>query len=108
MEAGKLNRRLRIEQRGEATDEGGSVIDGWTEVATVWANVRTLNGREFAVGGGQASQVTASIRIRYRTDLTAGMRAICDGIVFNIVAVLPDVARREHVDLACTSGVNLG
>ena len=43
------------------------------------------------------SEVTQRIRIRYRPDVTADMRVIHNGKVFNIVAPLPDNRGRELV-----------
>lgn len=106
-----LNRKVTIQQRGPATDGWGQVepsATNWTDHVTVWANIRVSNGREFAAAGGETSQVTASIRIRYREGLTAGMRVLHGTTIYNVTAVLPDEAKREHVDLACTTGTSEG
>lgn len=108
MRPGDLNRRVRIEQRGQGQDDLGQPIDTWTEVATVWCNVRMLTGKETLTSDTDVGIASASIRIRYRTDITNGMRAIVDGVVFNIGAPLPDLAGREYVDLPCTTGSNNG
>lgn len=109
MQAGTLNRQVTIQALGPGRDAFGQPTEAeWADVVTVWANIRTLNGREFAAAGGEASQATASIRIRYRTGLTAGMRVLHGATVYNVVAVLPDEAGRVHVDLACTTGANEG
>ena len=42
-----------------------------------------------------------SIRIRYRTDLHAGMRVVHGATVYNIKAALPDFERQVHTDLVC-------
>lgn len=101
LRAGTLNRRVRIEQRGENYDEAGQPIEGWTPVATVWADIRFTSGMEAIKAGAETSINKASVRIRYRRDLNAGMRLTHDGIAFNVLAVMPDLAKREYVDLAC-------
>ncbi|KDR34721.1 head-tail adaptor protein [Caballeronia grimmiae] len=108
MRAGDLNRRVRIERNGSGTDDLGQPVDGWTEVATVWGNVRMLSGKETAQANADVGSATASIRIRYRTDITNGMRAIVDGVIFNILQPLPNVAARDYTDLACSTGSNNG
>lgn len=108
MRAGDLHRRVRIERNGGGFDDLGQPIEGWTEVATVWGNVRMLTGKETLMSEADVAVASASIRIRYRTDITNGMRAIVDGVVFNIGAPLPDLAGREYVDLPCTTGSNNG
>jgi SPP1 family predicted phage head-tail adaptor len=99
MQAGRLNTRCVIQQPGTATDEIGQPIPGWTDVATVWADIRMKSGLEAIKAGASVSVVQASIRVRYRAGITAGMRIVHNLQAFNIVAVQPDVGGREFVDL---------
>lgn len=111
LRAGTLNRRVRIERPNQVKKPSGQVVaNGWAEVATVWADIRAMNGREFASSGAAQTLTTTSIRVRYRTGIDTTMRCVdvVDGQVYDIVAVLPDKQRREHVDLACQSGVRRG
>lgn len=102
MRAGSLNRRVTIQEKSGGFDEIGQPLpDTWSDVATVWANVRFLNGTESIKADAEASIARASIRIRYRPGLNAGMRAKYGDMIFEVRAVLPDVDRREHVDLVC-------
>ena len=101
MQAGRLNRRCVIQQPGTTEDEIGQPIPGWTDVATVWADIRHKSGLEAIKAGAPVSTVQASIRIRYRSDVTAGMRVVHNLVAYNIVAVMPDASGREFVDLAC-------
>ncbi|GAB3763483.1 hypothetical protein GCM10028796_17050 [Ramlibacter monticola] len=102
MRAGTLNRQVTIQQPGATQDELGQPIPGdWTTLATVWANIRHLNGLETVKAGAETATVRASIRIRYRTDVTAAMRVVHGATTYQIKAVLPDEAGRQHVDLAC-------
>lgn len=109
------DRRVRIDQRAGA----GTLNDPltWAPLATVWADVRMLTGKEALLADTDLGQATASIRINYRTDITNGMRAVLlkfvdgqpvDDIVFNILAPLPNVASREYTDLACSAFSNNG
>ena len=101
MRAGALNNLLTIQQNGTSVDELGQPIEGWTDVAKVWGTIRHLRGVEAIKAGAVTSTVSASIRIRYRPDLNAGMRVLADGRTYEIKAVLPDMQRREYVDLVC-------
>lgn len=47
------------------------------------------------------SSVKASVRIRRRTDVDAGMRVYLGAVVYEIKAVLPDEEARDRLDLAC-------
>ena len=101
MQAGRLNRRCTLQAPGTAQDELGQPNPGWTDVATVWADIRMKSGLESIKAGAPVSVVQASIRVRYRAGITAGMRVVHNLQAFNIVAVLPDVGGREYVDLVC-------
>ena len=99
MQAGRLSTRCVIQQPGTVQDELGQPIPGWTDVATVWASIRHLSGVEAIKADAVTSTVKASIRIRYRTGLNAGMRVVHGAQVYSIEAVMPDVGGREFVDL---------
>lgn len=99
MQAGRLNRRCTLQAPGTTTDEIGQPIPGWTDVATVWADIRMKSGMESIKAGAPVSTVQASIRIRYRAGINAGMRVVHNLQAYNITAVMPDVGGREYVDL---------
>lgn len=101
MQAGRLNRRCTLQAPSEVQDELGQPIPGWTDVALVWASIRHLSGVEAIKADAVTSTVKASIRIRYRTGLNAGMRVVHGAQVYSIEAVMPDVGGREYVDLVC-------
>lgn len=101
MQAGRLNRRCVLQTPGTAQDELGQPIPGWTDVATVWADIRMKSGLESIKAGASVSVVQASIRIRYRAGVNAGMRVVHNLTAYNITAVQPDVGGREFVDLVC-------
>lgn len=99
MQAGLLNRRCTLQSPSQSVDELGQPIPGWTDVATLWGDIRMKSGLEAIKAGAPVSVVQASIRVRYRAGITAGMRIVHNLQAFNIVAVMPDVGGREYVDL---------
>ncbi|NLZ12374.1 MAG: phage head closure protein [Alcaligenaceae bacterium] len=102
MRAGQLNRRVTIERKTDAKDAFNQPLpDAWETLATVWASILHKSGAEAIKADAGASIVQASIRIRYRADITAGMRVKHGAVVYAINAVLPDEVRREYVDLVC-------
>ena len=100
MKAGTLNRLVLIEQPEGGQDSVGQPNTGWDEVASVWADVRTQGGLESIRSGAEVSTIRASIRIRYRTDITAAMRVTDGSAVYQVKAVLPDTGR-QYLDLVC-------
>lgn len=101
MKIGSLRNRVTIKQLTAGQDEIGQPTQVWTTLATVWADIRYLQGLETIKGGAETSVKKASIRLRRRTDLTAAMRVEYGATVFEIKAVLPDEQNKDRVDLAC-------
>lgn len=97
MRAGMLRHRVEIQRRAEALDEYGQDTEAWLPVATVWAAVESLRGRELETTATRLAEASHKIRIRYRTGVHPTMRVVGqDGRVFDIQAVLdPDDRRRE-------------
>lgn len=99
MQAGSLDTRITIQRKTGGTDAWGAPLpEAWADYASVWSNIRFLSGTESIKAGADVSVVSASIRIRWRQDVTAGMRVVAGAAVYDIEAVLPG-ARREYVDL---------
>lgn len=101
--AGTLRDRITIQRHTQSKDEWGALIpgtDAWVDVVKVWANVKHRSGLGTIKADADVSVVRASIRIRRRTDVDAGMRVLHAGQVYNIEAVLPGETR-EAIDLVC-------
>ena len=101
MQAGSLNSKITIQRKTAAAATWGTPEpQGWEDVAKVWSNVRHQSGSESIRAGADVSIVRASIRIRWRTGIDAGMRVLFGGQIFDIEAVLPG-ADRTYIDLVC-------
>lgn len=102
LHVGQLNTRIIVERRTQSKDAWGQPLpDAWLPVATLWSNVRHMGGSEAIRADAVSSAVRASIRIRWRTGIDAGMRVKVGAAVYDIKAVLPEMSRREWVDLVC-------
>lgn len=101
MAIGKRNRLVTIQQPGTAQDELGQPIPGWSDLASVFAEIRYLNGMETIKAGAEAAVRNVSMRINYRTDVSAAMRVSHGTTVFQVKSVQPDEVNRKHVDLVC-------
>lgn len=108
MQAGRLNRSITIEQLTAGQDALGQPVQTWTAVATVRAEIRDLSGREFLAAQAGQSGVVAKIRIRYRSDVTAAMRAVAGTKIYNIQAALDISGARRELTLMCSTGENNG
>ena len=102
MQAGRLTTRLTLQTPGTTQDAVGQPAATWSDLALVWGDVRMVSGLETIKAGADTSVVKASIRVRTGLPFNAGQRLVADdGTVYHINAVLPDRARRQHVDLVC-------
>jgi SPP1 family predicted phage head-tail adaptor len=103
LRAGSLNCRITIQRQERVRAGGGQVTGQWVEHAQVWANFRRPTGIGAIKADADVALLKASVRIRYRTDISDAMRIVYAGTVFDIKAVIPDLDRREHVDLVVQS-----
>lgn len=111
LKRGRMRAWTTIEKPGTGFDEGGQPIGsdaGWTFHGNAWADIVFLTGRATIAGDTPLNEMRASIRYEYRTDLVPGMRISGEGYVFDVQAVLPDLQKREYVDLPCIVGVTNG
>lgn len=110
MQIGKLRHRVRIERPATTQDpDTGEMVAGWETVATVWASVEPLSAREFIAAQAGQSEVTARVMMRHRDGITADMRLVHRGQVYNIEGVLPDPkSGRHYLTLPVSEGVNDG
>lgn len=72
MQAGKLKQRVTLMRPVEgAKDKYGQPTEEFEPVATVWASVEPIRGREFFEAQQVNSEITTRIRIRYRREYAA-------------------------------------
>lgn len=100
LSAGKLNRRVILRQRVAGHDAAGQPSASWSDLASVWANIRVLSGAQAIKADADISTVRASIRIRLRNDVTAGMVVVDGSTTYDIRAVVKNAAEAS-ADLLC-------
>lgn len=109
MRTGTLRHWITLQSLLTTQDETGAPSTEWADVASMWADVRFLNGLETVRADAPIAVAKASIRIHYRAGVAANMRVLHDGLVFDIKSPpLPDSTGRLYLDLACEQGANLG
>lgn len=103
LDIGSLNRQIEILAPSTERDELGQPVDAWTVFTTTWANIAHKSGLETIKADAETSILKASIRIRFRTDITSAMRVKDkkSGTVYEIKTVIPDFVEQDKTDLAC-------
>lgn len=98
---GQLDRRIRIEQPEVARDSAyGSQQITWSEVATVWAQVRENTQGERTADNLRTATRTTTVTVRYRAGIVPTMRLVYGARVLAIVGVL-ERGRRQWLELQC-------
>ncbi|AVF25093.1 putative phage head-tail adaptor [Paenibacillus larvae subsp. larvae] len=85
---GKLNKRITIKKHEPTPDGAGGYDDGFSDVVTVWANIRPLRGREYWQSQQTQAEVTHSIMIRYRKDIDRSHVVSYGGRLFDIQHII--------------------
>ena len=108
-----MNRRITLQRPSNAQDSFGAVQSIWIDVATVWADIQPLSGRELENARRMASEVSHQITLRYQTLFTdtrtvAAYRARYKGRVFNLHAALNEDEANVLITLLASEGLNDG
>lgn len=108
MDAGKLDQRITFQRATTGEDGFGNTITGWTDLITVWANVRETPGKEIVAAGRIEASRTATIRVRASSQsraVTAADRVIARGQIWNIRSVPAVGDGREMIEFLVEAGV---
>lgn len=87
MRAGDLRHRVTLQRVATTKDALGGDVQTWSTLATVWAAVKPLSGREAFEAQRVTSTASLFLSIRYREDVTPAMRAVWHGRTFEITHV---------------------
>ncbi len=101
--AAQLYYRITLQQRSTAQDAYGQQAAVWSDIASVWAGIEHVDGKEDVASASVQPTTTAKVTIRWRADVTPKMRVVYRGQAWNIGAVLPARNRRGLL-LLCTAG----
>ena len=100
MQSGKLDRRITLLSYSNPSDGiGGDNPTYSTIVATVWADVIDLRGRELLAAQQSNSMITTKFRIRYRSDIDGRWRIGWKGKQYEIVGTPIEVGRNETLEI---------
>ncbi len=98
--AGRLNERVTIEKATLGTaDTRGEQLETWSDVATVWAEVRTLGGIETWKQRTVSASATHQVTIRWRSGVTSANRFKWDSSTLAIESVVADPSGTQLVCL---------
>lgn len=106
MNPGELRQRVTImDPDSTKKNEAGEVIPGYKEVATVWAKVIPIRGREYLEAKKIKPELQYRVTIRYRNDIHPAMALIWGKKELKIEAAIDIAGRHAFLELACTEEV---
>lgn len=100
MKAEKMRHRITFQQQPDEKSALGSYESDWVDVATVWAQISPVSGKEYF---GQVRENTVSHKIycRYRNGISPRMRIKFGDRIFRIISVLNWEERNEGLTIMC-------
>lgn len=98
MNAGKLDRIIRIERAHRVPGVAGSETIVWTSVATMRAELLEAEASEARDEHGVRSKATLAFRLRFFPGITPDDRLIYDNRLLNIRSV-KEIGRRRGLEI---------
>lgn len=113
MDIGRLDKRITIQRRSATKDSYGQEVNQWVDIATVWANIKPIGGRERLRSMVVESSLTHTVMVRYRESLMPPTLADAWRIqygtrIFNITAAMDMEEDHRWVVFDCTEGSEVG
>jgi uncharacterized phiE125 gp8 family phage protein/SPP1 family predicted phage head-tail adaptor len=107
MTSGALRKRVTFQTETPTTDNAGGYALAWTNVITVWADIKPSSGNKYFVDGHLEGHITHHVTIRYQTGITTDMRMVYSSRLFNIRAVLNADESNQWLELLVEEGTVL-
>lgn len=102
MRAGRLDRRITIQEFVTTQDPYGAPVETWQGVATVWAEIVPTRGREYWQAQQVVGEETLTVRIRWRPGMSVTNRIVYQGQTYDIASVA-EIGRRVGLELVCVN-----
>lgn len=107
LSAGALDKRVTFRTRAAGEDTLGQRTGAWVDVATLWARVVPLRGREWLAAGQTHMEVTHRIVIRHHAGLAVllegrvPLAAVRDGLTYEVVHGMPSERDGAALEFMC-------
>lgn len=98
---GQLRHRVTFKSPVSALDEGGGQSIVWQDGPTVWARITAQGGGEIVRAAEIVPAAGYRLTIRYRTDITAAMRAGFGAKLLEIDAVYDPQGDQSFLYVDC-------
>lgn len=99
---GTLTDRVQLRRRESVGDGGGGHDRIYVPLSSAWARVRSLAGRPGVSADGQATIVSHSVVLRFRTDIGPGDRIVYRGRNLDVVSAADLNGHRAFLSCTCS------
>ncbi|MGC7561340.1 phage head closure protein [Pasteurella sp. PK-2025] len=106
MNIGKLRHRITLQKQVNTLNEYGAAVTKWGNVATIWAEIKPLAGREYFSAQQVQSEITTQIFIRYLPGVLPTMRVKFGSRFFEIISVINANERNIYLQLMCKEKID--
>lgn len=107
MRAGRLQERIRIQQKQVTRDAYGAETVQWVDHADVAAEAAPIAGREFVALRTAQSEISIRFRVRFVAGVVPSMRVWWRAQEYDIIEVIDKGARRRELELLCKASADV-
>lgn len=100
---GRLDRKITLRQRTVTRGDAGGQIEGYSDVATIYAEKLDVAGREYFAAQQVNSEITTKFRIRFREDIRPTWRIRFEGKDYNIASIAEIGGRRRWLEIMASA-----
>lgn len=103
MQTGRLRERVAIQAESVTQNTSGEEIPTWATETTVWASVLSgsISERFTAAAGQRAAEITHTVRMRYRTDITPKKRLLWETRILEVLGQMDPDGRTRDLIVMC-------
>ncbi len=87
MEIGELRHRITLQEPETILSDGGVEETSWKDVASVWAKVEHLRGREYYAAAAVQAENMVVLTLRYLTGIDTRYQIRFRGKFYNIITM---------------------
>jgi len=106
--AGQLDRRVQLQGRVTTRGNDGSVTRTYLTLATVWASIRPVRGREYWAAQQVNAEITHEVMVRYQARFRPTARIQYHNRIFDVLAAISPDEGHDAMVLMCKEVVDVG
>ena len=96
---GAMRHRITIEKKITGETENGFSVDTFESVATVWAEVKPAQNREYDKADSTQNEARVRFRIRYLAGLESSMEVIFAEDRYEIISIENQDFKNRYLDI---------